>query len=287
VVHRLIQHNTLDNSIVQNNWINIGSGVKADSVADINLFADSGVEKIRETAIAYDWLSGSGSSDYTSSNMGQKSRSVAATNYIKNDGTLIAGAQNQQNIIIGGDGAQVVIIEPNTLAAAKKVATQQDFVGKDGLIIKLTDSQGNTLSNLNASDFTVGSFDYGKELYDRYLALQELISGYSENKESAAYLGYKAELQRVVDKMQSMGLYDADNGVVIGKINVDYISLPTLVASGGNINVNTNNLSGSGSLEAKGSPEINVINNTNLYLKVNDITVGDAGGKVVYNDSTL
>jgi hypothetical protein len=277
---------TLDNNIVQNNWLNIAPEVTATGVADINLFADSGVEKIRETTIAYQWLGGKGSSDYTSSNMGQKSRSVSSNNYIKADGTLTAGAQNKQNIVIGGDKNQLVVLNSKTLAAVQKIAGQEGAVGKSGLIISLTDAQGDALVNLKASDFTVGSFNYGEALYQRYQDLQKLINGYSEDKTSTAYLGYVAEMQRVMDKMETLGLYNA-NGHVTSLVNVDYVSLPNLIASGGNINVQTDNLSGAGTLEAKGSPEINVTNNTNLYLKVNDIDVGAAGGKVVYNDSTL
>ena len=36
-------------------------------------------------------------------------------------------------------------------------------------------------------------------------------------------------------------------------------------------------------MEAKGAPEVTVTNNTNLYMKINNITVGDAGGEINYN----
>jgi len=287
----------LNNSIIQKNQINISNLSNGSSVADINMFADSGVEKIRETTITYTWLHSEGTSDYTSSNMGQRSTSVASDNFIKTDGTLTAGVQNKQNIVIGGENNQVVVLNPTTLAAVRKVKGQEGAVGKDGIIISLTDGQGDALTNITAADFTVGSFNYGAALYQRYQDLLKLINGYSDDKTSTAYLGYKAELARTEDKLRSMNLYTSnkydDNGnivqlgQVVGKVNVDYISLPDLVASGGNINIQTDNLSGNGTLEAKGSPEINITNNTNLYLKVNDITVGEAGGKVIYNDNIL
>ena len=59
------------------------------------------------------------------------------------------------------------------------------------------------------------------------------------------------------------------------------------MASGGNINIQSDNLSGEGSLTAKGAPEVVVNNNTNLYLKVNDITIGEAGGEIHYNNTSL
>jgi len=222
---------------------------------------------------------------------------LPSDNFIKTDGTLTAGVQNKQNIVIGGENNQVVVLNPTTLAAVRKVKGQEGAVGKDGIIISLTDGQGDALTNITAADFTVGSFNYGAALYQRYQDLLKLINGYSDDKTSTAYLGYKAELARTEDKLRSMNLYTSnkydDNGnivqlgQVVGKVNVDYISLPDLVASGGNINIQTDNLSGNGTLEAKGSPEINITNNTNLYLKVNDITVGEAGGKVIYNDNIL
>lgn len=72
-------------------------------------------------------------------------------------------------------------------------------------------------------------------------------------------------------------------------MTVDYIELPDIVASGGNINIQSDSLSGSssGSLKAQGAPEVVINNNTNLYLKVNNVTVGEAGGEVNFNNAAL
>ena len=71
---------------------------------------------------------------------------------------------------------------------------------KDGLLISITDGEGNALDYLTKDDLTVGTFDYGQALYTRYVELQNLLANYSEDKTTAAYLGYLSNLQRIQDK---------------------------------------------------------------------------------------
>ncbi|MCH3914199.1 MAG: hypothetical protein LKE29_02720 [Acidaminococcaceae bacterium] len=276
----------LDYTINDNGQILIDKKASAISVGDINVGATGGIEKTDTSVKSYKWIDGDADNDFTSSNMGDKNENIKANNEVIVNGSLIAGANNIQKITIGGTG-QIVLINDELRNSAKEVAGQESIVGKDGLLISITDGEGNALDYLTKDDLTVGTFDYGQALYTRYVELQNLLANYSEDKTTAAYLGYMSNLQRVQDKLYNLGMTNAENGSLIDSIRVDYISIPDLVASGGNITVTSGNLSGNGTIEAKGSPEIDIINNTNLYLKVKNINVGEAGGKIVYNDAVL
>ncbi|WP_417083268.1 beta strand repeat-containing protein [Mitsuokella jalaludinii] len=68
---------------------------------------------------------------------------------------------------------------------------------------------------------------------------------------------------------------------------MDTITLPDIVASGGNITVEAGSLKGAGTLKAQGSPEATVENHTNLYLKVGDVRAVNPGGEIHYNGQSL
>ncbi|MGM9583851.1 MAG: hypothetical protein ACI3WU_09050, partial [Phascolarctobacterium sp.] len=158
-------------------------------------------------------------------------------------------------------------------------------------------------TGLSKDSLTFGSEDYTNTMLARYNELLDLINEYGKDDvvdaqtgavtHSAAYLGYQAEAKRVLEEMLSLGLAErSSSGIIEPKASliVDYVEIPELVASGGNISVDTDDFmssGGSGTLKANGSPEIKLINNTNLMTKVNAITVEEAGGKLIYNGTEI
>ena len=110
-----------------------------------------------------------------------------------------------------------------------------------------------------------------------------------KGKESAAYKGYAAEATRLEQEMVRLGLAKEEDGKITSNATllVDYVEIPELNSSGGNTTVDTDDLVGTGTMKAQGTPTINITNNTNLMTKVNDITVGDAGGSFIYNGKKL
>ena len=91
--------------------------------------------------------------------------------------------------------------------------------------------------------------------------------------------------------MVGMGLAEKDSTTnelkLQNSLSVDYIEIPDIEASGGNITIDTGDFYGSGNVEAKGTREVSITNNTNLLLKVNSIVIDEAGGKLVYNGNVL
>lgn len=289
----------LNDTVNQNNQVVINTGGKVDSVRHINAYADAGKETIRDSSVLYTWYWSDKNESYTSSTIGDKEPdNKHSNNFVQADGVLTAGVQNKQYITIGGtydpeteetDGSQLVFFDDAVKDAVNAYGNGQNAVGEDGLIID--SSEG-----VDENGIIKGTMDYGTTLFERYNELGELMQAYAENPSSNAYLGYKAERQRILDQMKTMGLVEEIEDATkpgttylapVEGATVDYIELSDIVASGGNINIQSDNLSGSGTLTAKGAPEVVVNNNTNLYLKVNDITVGETGGEIHYNNTAL
>ena len=293
----------LNDAVNQNNTVTIGSGSEVSSVRNINLYADAGKETIRDSSVLYTWYWSDKDENYTSSTVGhEEPNNKHSNNFVQADGTLTAGVQNKQYITIGGtydpetgttDASQLIFFDDQVKDAVNAYENGQEAVGKDDLIINASDG-------VDKDGIGTGTMDYGTTLFERYNELGELMQAYAEDPSSTAYLGYKAERDRIMSQMESMGLIEEikvlDNeGKPTGETykapvegaTIDYIELSDIVASGGNINIQSDNLSGEGSLTAKGAPEVVVNNNTNLYLKVNDITIGEAGGEIHYNNTSL
>ena len=276
----------LDDKFAQNNQIIINSGSDISSVRDINLYADAGKESVRDTTLMYTWVYSDKKENYSNSSVGDaEPNNKNAQNFVQVNGNLKAGIQNKQYVTIGGESGQLVFLNNNTLNAVNDYYNSDNYaVGKPSI---------SASDGVDKNSIVVGTFDYGTTLFERYNELGELMRSYGEDKNSTAYLGYKAEQDRIKSQLEQMGLIDTwtENGQtytgVVEGMTVDYIELPDIVASGGNINIQSDTLSGSGSLKAQGAPEVVINNNTNLYMKINNITVGEPGGEINFNNNSL
>lgn len=276
----------LDDKFAQNNQIIINSGSDISSVRDINLYADAGKESVRDTTLMYTWVYSDKKENYSNSSVGDaEPNNKNAQNFVQVNGNLKAGIQNKQYVTIGGESGQLVFLNNNTLKAVNDYYNSDNYaVGKPSI---------SASDGVDKNSIVVGTFDYGTTLFERYNELGELMRSYGEDKNSTAYLGYKAEQDRIKSQLEQMGLIDTwtENGQtytgVVEGMTVDYIELPDIVASGGNINIQSDTLSGSGSLKAQGAPEVVINNNTNLYMKINNITVGEPGGEINFNNNSL
>ena len=276
----------LDDKFAQNNQIIINSGSDISSVRDINLYADAGKESVRDTTLMYTWVYSDKKENYSNSSVGDaEPNNKSAQNFVQVNGNLTAGVQNKQYVTIGGESGQLVFLNKGTLNAVNDFYNSDNYaVGKPSI---------SASDGVDKNSIVVGTFDYGTTLFERYNELGELMQSYGEDKNSTAYLGYKAEQDRIKSQLEQMGLIDTwtENGQtytgVVEGITVDYIELPDIVASGGNINIQSDTLSGSGSLKAQGAPEVVINNNTNLYMKINNITVGESGGEINFNNNSL
>ena len=72
-------------------------------------------------------------------------------------------------------------------------------------------------------------------------------------------------------------------GTNTGGRPVYYVEIPDIATSGGNINVQANDFIGNGTLEANSAPSVSITNETDAYLKLNNILMGEKGGQIIYN----
>lgn len=283
---------SLHNQLEQNNQISVDATSSSASVRHSNLYAAAGREMARLTTGRYvGFYSSSQEQALVTTDKGETITGKKAQNSITIDGKLIAGVANKIDITIGEERDIVVLDQ-----------AMRDAVSgaKDDSELKITINADES-TGLSRDSLTFASEDYANTLYKRYNELMDLMNEYGKDDtvdaqtgavtHSAAYLGYQAEAKRILNEMLDMGLAEQTSaGKIVPKASllVDYVEIPELVASGGNISVETDDLqSASGTLQAKGSPAINITNNTNLLTKLNSITVEESGGKLLYNGTEI
>ena len=284
---------SINNNIQQHNQINLDTNSASTSVRHSNLYAAAGREMANLSAARYVGFYGSSQKgSFVTTDNGETIAGKTADNYVNINGKLIAGVANEIGITIGAAG-DIVILDDDMRACVEGA--------KDANALAVT-INADASTGLSKASLTFASEDYANTLLNRYNELLDLMSEYGKDDtvdtqagtvtHTAAYLGYKAETDRIKQEMLDMGLVTVSaSGTLIPKdtLNVDYVEIPELTASGGNITVETDSLLGSASatMKAQGTPAITVTNNTNLLTKVNAVTVDDPGGKFVYNGTSI
>ena len=148
--------------------------------------------------------------------------------------------------------------------------------------------------NVSVSDWlkedpieNIGMADYAAALLTRYNEIADMMQDYTGTDVSDAY---SAELSRIQIELQALGVGYFEDGTFIvadGASTVPTIELNDLAVSGGNVNITGGMLEGSGTITANGTPSVTVINNTDFFLRVNDVTVESDGGSVLYNNASV
>ena len=273
-------------TLTQSNQVVVGKDADVSSVRHVHAYADEAGKYLREQSVKYTWYHSDANENFTSTSVGKKSDNINDTtdNYVQIDGKVTAGAQNKQKIVIGGSG-QIVVLDKEELAAVKAIKGQENAVQRPTI---------QASAGIDTSQITYASIDYANALMTRYYELANLISQYSDSKDLTALKGYQDEQTRIYNELNDLGLLAKAIGedgkeylVPVSGLTVDTITLPDIVASGGNITVEAGSLKGAGTLKAQGSPEATVENHTNLYLKVGDVRAVNPGGEIHYNGQSL
>lgn len=134
----------------------------------------------------------------------------------------------------------------------------------------------------------IGMIDYAASLLDRMNELIKMSQQYSGTDVGAKYT---AELTRIQSDLQALGLLTVDSvgniGIAEGASSVPTIELKDLMVSGGNVNISADTLNGKGNVTVHGDPSVKIINNTDFFLRVNDVKIDSDGGKVSHNDVSI
>lgn len=273
---------TLSNTVNQKNVIKVQESGSVQGTRHVNLYADAGRETIIKVSKGF---SEEADVKYVSTTQGNINVAVNRNNSVEVNGSVVAGVANLLDITIGSLSNNLVFLteaDRQSVAAANPGATVYGKNDKDTFIsLGSEDSQtAAQIAGITKDKFILDQEPYKDSLKKRLSELNTLMAEYSKEGDTAVYIGLKAEAERIQQLIATANL-DMDHD------NIDYIELPNLVASGGNVNVNTKNFIGDGTVEAKGSPSITIKNYTNLTMKVNNVTVDDPGGVIYYNGNTL
>ena len=259
----------LDADITRENNINIGSTGKVETVEHTYMSAKAGDLNYNKHTKEYNWYrNDKDDTPVTTSGAGNKKENIYEKNAIVVDGSVTAGVHNKLNMTIDG----TVNLHGDTLINGKKVAAKPT--------VECNNEQ-------YKGEVKWGQKDYANKLYERYKEIEKLCADYAGTKVG---LSYQAEKTRLKNEMLKYNLYDPKGDAVVGSLMIDYVEIPDMVGSGGNIYIEADDnsrITGKGTLQAKGAPEIVINNNTNMYMIVNDLKIEVPGGDIVLNDVGL
>lgn len=162
------------------------------------------------------------------------------------------------------------------------------FKGKEGNYVTITASDWYTNQYGSAAEH-VGMADYAAALISRYNKIVDMMQDYTGTDISVTY---SSELIRIQDELKALGVgyTDAETQTFViatGVSTVPTIELNNLTVSGGNVNISGGSLTCGGAITAHGAPEVNITNDSDFFLRVNDITVDSDGGNVRFNDAAF
>ncbi|MBO4789453.1 MAG: hypothetical protein J5492_00400, partial [Oxalobacter sp.] len=298
--------------ITSKNQVIVEGKAAGKAVQDINIVADSGTEDgYIESRSACLYSSTESDKKILSQAEGDSRYTSTSDNFARVDagGLLQAGLNSRFQVSIAGlavpDGMK---IDGKNDAGSYQVSVL-DAEGKgfkatvkpDGTMTDVVVDEGHEAMKDIGEHIKAGTMDYANTLATQWKRLNTLLEAYDgktlDQDQMTAYYGYLQEKQVLEDQMEKLGLMQevtdektkkTQKIPVLAGYKVVYVEMPDeLVASGGSINVNSDNFYGEGQLKANGKPGIGVDNQSNAYLKLNQMTLGNDDGGIIYRDTVL
>ena len=212
------------------------------------------------------------------------SDAVSAVDAIKNDAASLKTAMDNAQAAYETALSQTTIEKVNEYIHSDTTA---DYV-------KVSADSWYAKQNNDKLYKSLGFKDYASGLTNRLDDLEKLIKEYAG---SGAETAFKEELVSIQNELIALGLghfektpSGTESNVFVvdaGASVVPTIELDNILVTGGNINIKGGSLSGSGTMKAVGNPKVNIKNNSDYYLRINDITIGSDGGNVKFNDVSV
>ena len=276
---------SITNNMTQTNTVDIAGSV--NSVRHANLKAVKGVTTVTESAREYNIYTGTGGSGSVASTaLHETIKSETSENKVNiaDGGAVRSGIHNELDINIGGN---IEITEPKYEGEGddRHLVEEGKIVYDDSNITIGAGADWFNKDEILSKAITI--INGYKERYDKIVSVMQQY-----NPNSDEYKNLNNELANLRLEMGKVGFLAKDeNGkntnIALSEIKVLGISLPDIVISGGNINIEADKLEGSGKLTAQGAPQLTVTNKSDLYLEVNDLTVKDAGGQIKFNEVAM
>ncbi len=112
---------------------------------------------------------------------------------------------------------------------------------------------------------------------EEIVRLKELRADYIHDQEAKTY--YDKEIAALQAKLTLLGLYSENGGVV--NTTVDYITLNDIYAQPGAINLNTEQMLGSGTLSVTSDASVTIENNSPAFMRVSDVIIPERDGGTI------
>ena len=139
---------------------------------------------------------GTSNGGYVTEADGDEKYEKTSNNKVDINGTVTAGSGNVIHITIGDPG-DIAIFNANDRAALTG-KTALDETGLKGHI----SIEADPITGITLDSITLGRADYSVILANRYNEVMKLMNEYAKDgTNSAAYLGYKAEADRLMQEM--------------------------------------------------------------------------------------
>ena len=275
-----------------NSNVNVNGGAYGQATRNVNVISNAGYEVYEERPYyGSTWSSDGGYKVATADTGNLTTGNYKHNNKVKVDGELKAASTPDVTINISG------VAIPDGFILADKNAKNLSYNVQSGDITitkKNTDFAGMSSEKAFAQQIyngiTTSDVDYANDfLKTRYAQICQAISNYQVQgrNDVAAYNGFLQEKIALENEMEKLGLGSYDKGEFkldsSASIDIKTVVLPDVEVSGGNINVSTNDFSGTGKLNASGVPKIDINNKSSAYLITNRLTIADKGGAITYN----
>ncbi|MBO4790572.1 MAG: hypothetical protein J5492_06130, partial [Oxalobacter sp.] len=280
-----------DAKITGNNQVNVMGTGTAKAIRNINVVADSGIED--------GYIESRSACLYTKTKSDKKMLTVkdGQANYTRNTDNAVQVADKalvqagvKSKLFVTVDGEKV---PEGTIKEGEGQGTAGSYT------ISIVDGENQHVTDLEG-EVKSGAVDYANVLADQWNNLNKLLEAYEgkdlTKDQLTAYSGYLLEKQALEDQMDRLHLLKTEidekgreqKVPVLEGYQVVYVEMPPeLAASGGNVTVHADNFYGKGAVKADGYPSVTVKNTSNAYLKLNQMTIGDEGGGIVFNDTLL
>ncbi|RLB36288.1 MAG: hypothetical protein DRH20_10105, partial [Deltaproteobacteria bacterium] len=247
---------TAHGEIVQDHLVVVDPGAQVRSARDANLHAErQGAAIIYAYGSGKNWmtaLAGAIDSLFGSDGISEEEMSGSSLN------DLDAEVRVEGSVEVGIYKDQTLIIPENYLQTGT-VSTQSPG-------ISFTFSTESLAVNL------VAEWEHWTQLYVEYTG------------DPVAQAAYLAEISRVEQQMQALGLYDDEHDLYQTNYMAPYITVDDIWAQSGTITVTGLEMSGTGELHAPGDVEVIITNHSPANLRTSNITIPvNAGGVVRFN----
>ncbi len=300
-----IPYSNITSTLKQNNQVTVGGGAEVYSIGDVNIYADKGTETINRKSGSYCWYKNNQKEEFVSTSNGGTSSSVTRNNFVDVKGTVTAGVLNNFEIYIGKEGQDPILIVPDDATKTTYFdGAGNSFgiytAGQYGQYISfgfVDDASGTVeekeaalyrLTGINKAALKPELVDMAIDTDKRLNEIQRLLGEYSsDGTESDAYRALKKEEQLLIDQMARRGLA---GGTTDGAQRISEnmrVKVPDIIASGGNVHIETDTLKGTGKITANGMQEVKITNNTSTLLEVHNISVVNPGGQITFNGKVL